>query len=95
MFLKLSQNNSMEKHRIYDAINDALVRSRKLHPQWPDHVCAQAANVGAAAGELMKYSLDRKYNVKTEGGEIESTKKLEFAAIETAVQAIRFLENLK
>lgn len=86
----------MEKHKIYDAINDALVRSRKLNPSWPDHVCAQAAKVSAASGELIKNSLDMKYRKgKNDIAATNVTRKLEASAIETIVQGIRFLENLK
>lgn len=86
----------MNKNEIWQAIDQELRRSKKKHPNWPDHVAAQAGIVCEESGELMKAALEYKYerslNVSTASIQKEMLVK---EAVHTAVTAIRFLENLK
>jgi hypothetical protein len=81
----------MKKTEIWQAIELELRNAKKAFPGWPDHPAAQAGIVVEEAGELMKACLQWKYQ-RTGPEQIEEMKK---EAIQTAVTAIRFLENLK
>lgn len=81
---------------IWNAINEEHRRAKKAHPVWPDHIVARAGIVCEEAGELMQAALEFKYERckegKTSQQQIEAMK---HEAVQTAVTAIRFLENLK
>jgi hypothetical protein len=84
----------MERKEIWPAIELELRKAKKKHPNWPDHIVARAGIVCEEAGELMRASLQYKYeHGKNEPVEkqIDSMKK---EAIQTAATCIRFLENL-
>lgn len=82
----------MHKKDIWPAIELELRKAKKEHPNWPDHVAAQAGIVCEESGELMKAALQMKYEKADPAASIELMKK---EAIQTAAMAIRFLENLK
>lgn len=85
----------MNKHEIYNLINEELKRAKRNYPQWPDHVVARAAIVGEEAGELLQAALEIKYEPSKKGRtkeqQMECMKK---EAVQVAVTAIRFLEHL-
>ena len=84
----------MNNKEIWDKINIAYKADKLFHPTWPDHVCGQAAMVGKEAGYLLNVATEQKYN---RNGLDANTfdPLLESSAINTIVQAVRFLENLK
>lgn len=86
----------MKRNQIWQAIELELRESKKFHPQWPDHVAAQAGMVTDESGKLMHTCLQWKYEKADDkviqARQIENMKEV---AITTAVAAIRFLENLK
>lgn len=86
----------MKKHEIWREIELELRRAKAKFPGWPDHPAAQAGIVVEEVGELMQACLQWKYerdpNEVVQGKQKEQMKK---EAIQTAVTAIRFLENLK
>mgnify|MGYP001251286183 FL=1 len=82
----------MKRSDIWQQIGLELQRAKKEHPNWPDHVVAQAAIVSEEAGELLKEALQMKYEKTDAATSIEAMKQ---EAIQTAAMAIRFLENLK
>ena len=86
----------MKRNQIWQQIELELREAKKKHPNWPDHVCAQAGIVVEEAGELMHAALQWKY--ERDGSElVREVQKddMRKEAIQTAVTAIRFLENLK
>lgn len=72
---------------IATALNEEMDRAKQKFPWWPEDLIHAAAIVAEEAGELMKATLQNRY----ENGSIEKMKK---EAIQTATMAIRFLENL-
>jgi hypothetical protein len=82
----------MTDSSILDQILKELKRTKKKH-RWPVHVVAQAAIVSEEAGELIREALRYKYEL-SENDE-EAIKRMEKEAIQTAVVAIRFIENLR
>lgn len=86
----------METNKIWDAVNEELKKAKRAHPNWPDHVAAQAGIVCEEAGELMQAALEFKYEKGKKGRtRTEQKQCMEKEAIQTIVTAIRFLENLK
>lgn len=86
----------MKRTDIWRAIEMELRKAKAKHPGWPDHVAAQAGIVVEEAGELMRACLEFKYEKGKRGQTIEQQKqKMHDEAIQTAVTAIRFIENLK
>lgn len=83
----------MNRNKIWQAIELELRNSKKKHPNWPDHVAAQAGIVCEESGELMQACLQWKYERKENDAEQKEQMRIE--AIHTAATAIRFLENLK
>lgn len=83
------------RNQIWQSIELELRSAKKKHPNWPDHIAAQAGIVCEEAGELMKAALEFKYERETNNEDlrvqIESMRK---EAVQTAAMAIRFLENL-
>lgn len=75
-------------------INRAVIADKKNNPSWPNHVVAQAGKVAAAAGDIINESLVLKYE-KERPPDDHMIAELEAAAINTIVQAFRFLENIK
>ena len=86
----------MKRNHIWQAIELELREAKKFHPNWPDHVAAQAGMVIKESGELMQACLDRKYD-KVEAKQLQQLQiqRIRKTAIQSAVAAIRFLENLK
>ncbi len=85
----------MNKNEIWHAIELELRKAKKKHPSWPDHPAAQAGIVVEEAGELMQSCLQWKYERAPEEIDQEVQKeRMKQEAIQTAVTAIRFLENL-
>lgn len=85
----------MPEAAILDDILKELKRAKRKHPQWPDHIVARAAIVAEEAGELVKASLQWKY--ERENSEVVQDvqkQRLYEEAVQTAAMAIRFLENL-
>ena len=84
----------MQNKNIWSAIEIELRQAKKAHPNWPDHVAAQAGIVCEESGELMRAALQIKYERKA-GSELEKQKDaLKKEAIQTAAMAIRFLQNI-
>lgn len=85
----------MKRNEIWPAIELELRNAKKKHPRWPDHPAAQAGIVVEEAGELMQAALQFKYNGSSAELVLEAQKeRMKSEAIQTAVAAIRFLENL-
>jgi NTP pyrophosphatase (non-canonical NTP hydrolase) len=86
----------INRKNIWSAIELELRKAKKQHPNWPDHVAAQAGIVVEEVGELMKACLKFKYENNTDViKDIELREQMKQEAIQTAAMAIRFLENLK
>lgn len=84
----------MHKKDIWPAIELELRKAKKEHPNWPDHVVAQAALVVEPAGNLTALSLLKKYGPKP--AQQDALKNdLQSQAIRTAAMAILFLENMR
>lgn len=83
----------MNKQEIWKEIDAEMKRAKKKFPVWPDHIVSRAAIVCEESGELLQASLDYKYNKKQKRESVKELMKQE--AIQVAVTAIRFLENLK
>lgn len=78
---------------IWSEIELELRKAKKKFPGWPEHAAAQAGIVVEEAGELMQACLQYKYQRK-DLPEDEHKRRMRKEAIQTAVTAIRFLENL-
>jgi NTP pyrophosphatase (non-canonical NTP hydrolase) len=78
---------------IIDDILKELKKAKKKHPSWPEHIVARAAIVAEEAGELVRASLQFKYEFDPdpESNQIYEMRK---EALHTAAMAIRFLEQL-
>jgi len=86
----------MKKNEIWQAIAIELKTAKKKFPHWPTHPAAKAGIVMEEAGELMQASLQFKYEKGKKGQTIDQQKQnMRDEAIQVAVTAIRFLENLK
>lgn len=86
----------MNRKEIWQAIETEMRKAKKKFPTWPDHVCAKAGIVCEEAGELMQACLQWKYQRSdSEVVQSEQVERMREEAIQTAVTAIRFLENLK
>lgn len=87
----------MNRNEIWQAVELELRKNKKEHPSYPDHVVAQSAMVSKASGLLTIAAIDFKYHFKLDDEYIrELEKELLFKeGVRVAVQAIRFLENLK
>lgn len=81
----------VNRKEIWQAIELEHRLAKKKQPRWPDHPAGQAGMVVKEAGALMGASLKMKYE-KTISD--EQIKLMTTEAINTAVAAIRFLENL-
>lgn len=85
----MPESNPLPFHPQIDIIEEILKELKhikKLRP-YPEHVCAQAARVSAAAGFLSKVADDVKYS-------LESPEEARRMAISVAAQAIRFIEHV-
>lgn len=86
----------MRKKEIWHAVELALRHAKKKHPNYPDHVCAQAGIVVEEAGELMRAALQWKYERGSiKASDLQLLINLQGEALHTAAACIRFLENLK
>ena len=83
----------MNRQSIWAEIELELRAAKKKFPGWPEHAAAQAGIVVEEAGELMQACLQYKYQRK-DLTEDEHKARMRKEAIQTAVTAIRFLENL-
>lgn len=85
----------MDKKEIWHAIEKEYRKDKKSTPKWPVHVVAKAGLVSESAGSLVKASVKWKYN-RSDKAIISDDQHnaMKEAAIQTAVSAIRFLENL-
>lgn len=84
----------MNKKKLWTEIGVGFQQHKKLIPNWPDHVAAQAGIVSEASGRLMAACLEHKYKRIGAPSEVQLCK-MKQEAIRTAVTAIRFLENMK
>lgn len=84
----------MDFKDIYAVISREYSEAKKKHPGWPQHAAAQAGIVVEEAGELMQACLQYKYQ-RAELSDEEHKARMRKEAIQTAVTAIRFLENLE
>lgn len=84
----------MTNKAIFESIELELRKARRKHPNWPDHAAAQAGIVCEEAGELMRACLQWKYerNPNEEQKQLQDIKE---EAVQVAVTAIRFLQNLR
>lgn len=86
----------MKRNQIWQDIELELRKEKKRHPNYPDHVAAQAGIVCRESGELMNACLDFKYERKEMNAfHLQQKDAIKDAAIQTVVSAIRFLENFK
>jgi hypothetical protein len=86
----------MQRNDIWLEIDIAMRQDKKQNANWPDHAAAQAGKVVCASGKLMKECMLKKYHAATNESEIAmQDEMIKRAAVDSAVQAIRFLENLK
>lgn len=83
----------MKTEQILNAVQIAHQADKAKNPGFPDHVCGQVAMIAKPVGELTKAAIDKKYK-KSVPDDINNII-LEEEAINTIVQCIRFLENLK
>lgn len=84
------------RNQIWQSIELQMRKSKKKHPNWPDHIAAQAGIISQDSGKLMELCLEMKYhNDKSAGFQEMKREQITLRAIKTAVNAIRFLENLK
>jgi hypothetical protein len=83
----------MNKKEIWQAVELALRADKKAKRTFPDHVAGMAGKVVAPAGELMQHALHFKYGAE-DMKEVEKNL-MQYSAIQTIIQTIRFLENLQ
>lgn len=76
-----------DQPRIYELINEEVIRAQIKHPVWPEDVIYKAAIVSEESGELMLAAVQ----YEMEGGDIEEVRT---EAIQTAATCIRLLLNL-
>jgi len=87
----------MERQKIWQQIELELRRAKKKFPKWPEHIVARSAIVSEEAGELTRACLQWKYERDEHNEMVKSAQfdAMRDEAIQVAVTAIRFLENLK
>lgn len=83
----------MNHDQIWNAVNERYKADKAAHAGFPDHVCGQAAMVARHVGKLTHVAVVKKYGKELNQDELNA--KLEEHALDTIVQAIRFLENIK
>lgn len=79
---------TQEEQEIISMVIAELKRAEKKFPKWPDNLIECAAIVGEESGELIRASLQYKY----QNGNIESMRE---EAVQVAAMGIRFLKNLR
>ena len=84
----------MNKNEIWEAIELEMRSAKKKHPHWPYHPAAQCGVIVEEVGELMQACLDQKFEPGKLGAAAHKTR-IKEEAVQVAVTAIRFLENLK
>lgn len=62
----------MKNQNIWEAVEAELKRAKKKHPNWPDHIAAQAGIVSEECGELMQACLQYKYEKANTAGRLAS-----------------------
>lgn len=73
-----------------------LKKAKKDNPRWPKHLTGQTGMVVQDAGALMQASITTKYRSRLAGKSKEELRAdIRQKAVQTAVAAIRFLENFK
>ncbi len=82
----------MNRQQLWPAVEAEMKKAKRMHPSWPDHIAAKAGIVVEEAGELMRASLQLKYEKKGDGA--DQLKEIEKEAVQVIVTAIRFLESL-
>lgn len=86
----------MNKNEIWQLIELELRKAKKKFPKWPIHPAAKAGIVMEESGELMQACLQFKYEKNKKGLTADEHKqRMKEEAVQVAVTAIRFLENLK
>ena len=86
----------MLRQQIWESIELELRKAKKKFPSWPDHIVARAGIVCEEAGELVKASLQYKYQrADNPAGQQDQIESMRTEAIQTAVMSIRFLELLE
>lgn len=87
-----TNNLRVKRQEMWSLIDAEMKRAKALYPSWPVHAAAQAGVVAKQSGDLMKASLNVKYN-RGNGfnSEMHEIKK---SAIQTIVAAMRLLDNL-
>jgi hypothetical protein len=86
----------MKRNEIWQKVETALRADKRNKPSFPDHPAAQAGKVVVKAGKLMSLCMEYKYTPQEYRLSDEVVKQqMQDVAINTIVQAIRFLENLK
>lgn len=84
----------MNKKEIWESIELEMRSAKKKHPNWPYHPAAQCGIIVEEIGELMQACLDKKFEFGKLSKEAHM-QRIKEEAIQVAVTAIRFLENLK
>lgn len=86
----------MKRNDIWQAIELEIRKAKKKHPNFPDHIVARAGIVCEEAGELIRATLNLKYEKgRTRELQRQQLEEIRMEAIHTAATAIRFLETLK
>ena len=83
----------MRKDEIWNEVMRRYQAEKYINPAFPDHVCAQVSTISAKVGLMVGIALQKKYQPSLT--ETEYKEMLQAQAIDTIVQSIRFLENLK
>ena len=93
--VRLINSTAMSKQSIWHQIELAMKHDKKQRPQWPDHAAGQAGKVARASGVLMAEAMEFKYqDYEVAQNDDVMKERMRVAAVQTAVMAIRFLENL-
>lgn len=85
----------MNKSEIWHQVGQELKLAKKMRPNWPVHIVAQASLINEDSGKLTRACLDLKYHAKTAEDKDSLNNNIRAEAIHVIATAIRFLENLK
>lgn len=86
----------MKRNEIWQNVETALRADKRNNSSFPDHAAAQAGKVVVKAGKLMSLCMEYKYTPEELRLSDEVLmQQMQDVAINTIVQSIRFLENLK
>lgn len=78
---------------LFDDIMKELKRAKRKHPNWPQHVAAQAGIVVEEVGELMQACLQNKYEKEKKTSK-EHCDDMRNEAIQVIVTALRFIDHI-